>query len=597
MNRQFGRLIAGFLIFSLAGVLLGACQPLGERSERANPDWSRGLRLGKAAVNDAPALLPTPEGERLYLAWVTRRHYDGRELIHFAQLEASGRLLTERDIEEIEVYHPVSVRLAPAGEFLYLFWIDGPAAARALSYTLVDARGWLQRDPQVLSPSGLAVTSYALATQSDGSIDVVLSAEAGAKADLYYARLSREGQPLLPATPLGAHGVDPALQHEASGTLHLLWAEDLTLGERALYYATLVPSSGTLTPPTQLATFPSGLGLVNHPPALALAGDSVYAFWSIERRGGGMTAPMANTFYTTFPLGQPEQAFAPKQVSIPPWNRPTYLEVQSALPVRHIALGGPRGETSDFIYFPYAPQGVQGEDLPVAFAVELVGRTQRIIQVALTYWRGGDLYGYQIAGQTASASSHPVLAVDTQGHLHLVWLDTAGFGAYDVYYASTAPAARAYLNRWTLSDLAARLLTFLWGVVQAMGFMPVILAWGFVPLVIIVVYVLFVPEADLTRRASLAVLTFASLLYVALKYSLRPGWLLALPLPPGLPSNTADLLILLTPLAISAVAALLVVLWCRRKGFAVSIFPAFGLFILTDALITLILYVPAVLRE
>ncbi|MBC7238738.1 MAG: hypothetical protein H5T71_01395, partial [Chloroflexi bacterium] len=186
---------------------------------------------------------------------------------------------------------------------------------------------------------------------------------------------------------------------------------------------------------------------------------------------------------------------------------------------------------------------------------------------------------------------------DDQGHLHLAWLDTAGFGTYDVYYASTSPAARAYLNRWTLSDLAARLLNFLWGVVQAMGFMPVILAWGFLPLVIIVVYVLFVPEADLTRRTSLAVLGFASLLYVALKYSLRPGWLMALPLPPGVPSDTADLLILFTPLAISAVAALFTALWCRRKGFAVSIFLAFGLFVLADALMTLILYVPAVLRE
>ena len=590
----------GLILFTVWGMalLLGACQPLGERSEHANPDWSRGLRLGRASVNDAVALLPAPGGERLYLAWVTRRHYDGRELLHITQREASGRLVSEREVEEIEVYHPVSVRLAPAGGLLHLFWVDGPASERTLFHALVDGRGWLHKEPQPLSPSGLSVNGYALASQPDGSIALVMSASEGAKAGLFLVRLAEDGGILLASTPLGAAGVDPALQGDAAGTLHLLWAEELTYGERALYYGTIASPSYVLASPTRLASFPAGLGLVNHPPALALVGEQVYAFWSIERRGGGLTAPMANTFYTVFPLGKPEEALAPRQVIIPPWNHPLYTEVKSALPIRHLASIGHGEEASDFIYFPYTPEGLQGEELPVAFAVEVVGRTKRIVQVIMTYWRGGgELFGYQIAGQTASASSHPVLARDDQGNLHLAWLDTAGFGNYDVYYASTSPAARAYLNRWTLSDLATRLLNFLWGVVQAMGFMPVILAWGFLPLVIIVVYVLFVPEADLTQRTSLAVLGFASLLYVALKYSLRPGWLMALPLPPGLPSDTADLLILFAPLAISAMAALFTALWCRRKQFAVSIFPAFGLFVLADALMTLILYVPAVLRE
>ncbi len=586
----------GLFAIGLA-ILLGACQPSGARSERANPDWSRGLRLGEAAVNDAVALLPAPGGERLYLAWVTRRHYDGREMLQTAQLEASGRLLSEREVEEIEVYHPVSVRLAPAGGFLHLFWIDGPASARTLFHALVDGRGWIQREPQPLSPEGLTANGYALASEPDGSVTLVLSASEGAKANLFLVRLAADGGILLPSTSLGTPGVDPALQRDASGTLHLLWAEELTYGERALYYGAIAPASNALTAPVRLASFPSGLGLVNHPPALALADGQVYAFWSIERRGGGMTAPMANTFYTLFPLGKPEEALAPRQVAIPPWNHPLYREVEGSPPARHLALSTRGEEASDFIYFPYAPEGAHNGDLPVAFAVELVGRTKRIVQVIMTYWRGGELFGYQIVGQTASASSHPVLAWDDRGNLHLAWLDTAGFGAYDVYYASTSPAARAYLNRWTFTDLAVRLLNLLWGVVQAMGFMPVILAWGFLPLVIIVVYVLFVPEADLTRRTSLAVLGFSSLLYVALKYSLRPGWLMALPLPPGLPSDAADLLILFAPLAISAVAALLTALWCRRKQFAVSIFPAFGLFVLADALITLIIYVPAVLRE
>ncbi|MBC7256069.1 MAG: hypothetical protein H5T66_08215, partial [Chloroflexi bacterium] len=262
----------GVILFTLilAALLLGACQPLEERSEHANPDWSRGLRLGKASVNDAVALMPAPGGERLYLAWVTRRHYDGRELLHVTQREASGRLVSEREVEEIEVYHPVSVRLAPAGGLLHLFWVDGPASERTLFHALVDGRGWLQKEPQPLSPSGLSVNGYALASQPDGSVALVISVSEGAKSSLLFARLAEDGGILLASTPLGAPGVDPALQQDAAGTLHLLWAEELTYGERALYYGMIVPPSYALTSPVRLASFPSGLGLVNRPPALAL---------------------------------------------------------------------------------------------------------------------------------------------------------------------------------------------------------------------------------------------------------------------------------------------------------------------------------------
>lgn len=574
--------------------LLSACQPLGERSERASSDWSRGSRLGRASANDTVALLPDAAKGRTYLAWVSRRDFDGVEQLHLAILDATGRVVVERDLD-VETSRPGRLTLAPAEGGLHLLWIDRLGARRQLHHVLLDAQGWPISASAVISPKDLVVDSYALAVGRDGALDLLVGAVEGERTGLFHLTLAPDGALRAPLASLGVPGFDPALRYDAAGTLHALWTQSPGYGERQLFHGLLDRTAQSLRDVTRLASYPVGVGLVGHPPALGLTDTEAYVFWSIERRGGGLTPPMADTYYVQFPLGRPEQASPARAVAIPSWNRPAYTPVHSGYNIRSLVASSRNDLPAEFVYFPSVATSRQGE-LAVAFSVQLSGRTQQIIQVAVSYWRDGELIGYQIAGQTATSSLKPALAVDEQDNLHLAWIDTAGFGAYDVYYAGTAEAVRSRLNRVTVQDVLMQLLNLLWGVVQALGFVPVILAWGFVPLVVIVIYILFVPEASLSRMGSRLVLAFAALLYVAFKYSLRPGWLMDLPLPSGLAPSTADLLILVTPLLISALAAALV-WWYGRKRPNASIFGLFGLFVLADALVTLIIYVPGVLGE
>ncbi len=223
-------------------------------------------------------------------------------------------------------------------------------------------------------------------------------------------------------------------------------------------------------------------------------------------------------------------------------------------------------------------------------------RTKSIVQVVLALWADGEMVGYQIVGQTDSISLRPSLEVDTEGDLHLNWIDTAGFGRYAVYYAATTPEARQNLNRLGADDVMAALFGVAWGLAQAASFFPIALVWLFPPLVVLALYAFIRAEDSLERIGSRVMLAVGGLLYIASKYVFRPNWLAALPLPRGTPAGLANALMYLAPLLITGVAVALTWLFVRRRPY-VSLLPTFGVFAVSDALLTLLVYVPGILAE
>jgi len=190
----------------------------------------------------------------------------------------------------------------------------------------------------------------------------------------------------------------------------------------------------------------------------------------------------------------------------------------------------------------------------------------------------------------------PVFFEDAQGDLHLAWIDVAGFGVYEVYYASTSAEARANLNRLTAQDVLASAFNFLWGIVQALSFFPIILVWIFVPLLVIILYSFLRVEGDLARLGPRIMLVVSLLLYTIFKYLFRPNWLAALPLPPNLSPGLSDALIYTAPLLISGLATVATILYIKRREYP-SLLPSFGFFVACDALLTLLIYVPGIVAE
>jgi len=70
MGRKVALKGLGVLALLVASLLLGGCGSVEpEKSQKASADWSRGLRVGVASLNQAVALQVAGEGEEVHLAW------------------------------------------------------------------------------------------------------------------------------------------------------------------------------------------------------------------------------------------------------------------------------------------------------------------------------------------------------------------------------------------------------------------------------------------------------------------------------------------------------------------------------------------------
>ena len=593
--RRIRRTLVLHLILLLSALLLAGCQMASAKSERVNEDWSRGERLGQAVINDRVALATDATGENIYVAWVREYEPNEAEFLHFAHLDGAGRILSNRDLG-IGTDRPAQVEIAvDHQDHVHLTWVDRLAGVRQLFYARLTGNGDLASYARPISLAEVTVESYATGVRPAGGVDVFWGVKEGEGTGLYHTRVGTWGDVIAENRHLGPNGFDPMFRTDGEGALHLVWQEEPSYWEHVIYYAIFDNEKRILGVPATLASFPAQTGVAVHRPALGLAGEEAYVFWSLERRGGGFSQPSAGSYHVTFPLGRPESPGKPRRVHVPDVNHPRYAETHGFFNAHALASQVESPFPSRFVYMPWTTQG-HGDELAVVFALQVSGRTRSTIQTALTVWSRGDMKGYQIVGKTRSSSLRPRLVADSEKDLHLIWIDTAGFGAFDVYYASTTQEAREWLNRITGEDIAAALFDLGWGIVQALSFIPLALAWMFVPLALIALYVFVRAEGSLSRQGPRIVLVVAVLLYSVFKYLFRPNWLAALPLPHGLAPDVANVMIYIAPLVISALACT-ITWWFIRRRESISVLAAFGVFAVSDALITLLIYVPGVLAE
>lgn len=583
------------LVLILSALLLVGCQMATAKSERVSQDWSRGERLGQSVVNDRVALATDATGENVYVAWVREYEINEAEFLHFAHLDGAGRILSSRDLS-IGTDRPSQVEIAVDDQdHVHLTWVDRLADSRQLFYARLAPDGDLASYPRPVSLAELTAESYTMGATPAGGIDIFWGVKEGEGTGLYHCRLGSWGDIVEENRHLRASGFDPAFRTDREGALHLVWQEQPSYWERVIYYAPFNSEERTLGASAALASFPAQIGVATHGPTLGLAGEEAYVFWSLERRGGGLVQPSAESYYVTFPLGRPESAGKLRRVHVPDVRHPRYAETRGRFNLGRLASNAESPFPSRFVYMPWTTQG-HGDELAVAFAIQLSGRTRNAIQTALTLWSRGEMKGYQIAGKTRTSSLRPRLVADSENDLHLIWIDTAGFGAFDVYYASTTQEARDRLNRITSEDVVAAIFGVAWGIVQALSFIPLALAWVFVPLALIALYVFVRAEGSLSLQGPRVVLVVAILLYSGFKYLFRPNWLAALPIPRGLAPDIANIVTYIAPLVISALACAITWLFIRRRESA-SVLSAFGVFAFSDAIITLLIYVPGVLAE
>ena len=582
------------LIFLLAATTLSGCSATPDRSPRVSPDWSRGLRLGQGYLNQ-PVAMAVDDEQAVHLTWCGWGE-DGSSRLHYVTLDRQARVSTEKDLD-IPVSRPRRPQLLfDATGKLHLAWIAYAGEEDSVFHAVVGPGGEVTAGPQRLSPAGQDVERFQLYRDAEGRASVVWGNTAKASPGLYQLTFDDSGNPAGQAILIVPDGNAPAAQVDNDGTLHLMWLKEATSGTGDLCYAAFPRSQITPTSGIKLTQLVVEPGIILEGPRLGLDDTHVYAFWSLERRGGGLQGPSAEAWYLSFPVGHPAES-QNRRIDLPITSQPEYAAHHGPYGYANLSYLDPR-QTIYGSYFVYMPAVVPGqrEELPVMLIVMVSTRTKARPQPVMAVFSHGEIKGYQLVAFTNSLSTQPNVVADNDANLYTTWSDQAGAWEFQVYYATTAPTAAAWLNRTSTEDILNGTLALILSVFSGLGLLP----WtgaGILPALIwVVIYYALTGEDDLSSRKCQIALGIATLLYLIAKIVFLSPVLMYVPGLDQVPERFHSLLVLGVPVIILGIALGAVYVYRRRAEHA-TIFPAFFVLIIADVALTLIVYSPGMFRQ
>jgi hypothetical protein len=589
------------LLCALPALLLGGCQVESDRGEKPGPDWSRGLRLGQTGLRQPVALQADADGH-VHLAWIDLT-LPGR--LRYAHLDRQAHVLLN---EQLDIDLPNLRRpqlLVDGDNRLHLAWLSRQEGVQRLYHTLVSPDG--QAGELLPLPGRMeAVSSYQMYLAPGGDVAFVWAQELeDGTSDILHVLLDDPSSPVA----LVKGGIDPYVLADRTGTVHLTWLTEDALTARTIYYGELRDvSHPALWPATgqKLADFSFPEGGTYYGPVLGVDERNVYVIWSIQNLGGGLTPTSAFSYYVTFEFGAYGAAGTPiaraRSLVVSDEAQPVYAKhpnpVGTALGEYGFTglapLAARVSSGSDFVNTPATVTSQRGE-LPVAFSVLTHSRAESQIRLATAVLSGGEPVGYQLASKTLTASLMPSLVSDASNDqevgLHVAWLDTAGFREFDVYYASTVPEARRWLDRTSTDDLVMGAADLVFGVFSGLGLLPIAGIWTFPAMVWVVVFFIVTGREEMARSRTKVGFAVAVLLYVGVKILLLPGLYIGTPFLHQVPPGWAVALGIAVPTLMLCVALAAVYIYARKAERA-TIFVAFFVFALTDVVLTLVLYAP-----
>ncbi len=506
---------------------------------RASEAWSRGRIIGQTPVKRPVTLQPAPGGG-MFLAW---SNLDGR--LELAHIGVDGEVLLDRVLAvETERARDPQLQVGTDGR-LHLLWREEGGEQADIRYALLEADGTPVDQPQVLaSLKGKLLDAPRLARGMEGRVYALWADDDG----IHWATLNGAGNVLTGPALLIPNGRLPIVQVDDKGWLHLVWGQGLGSESQSIYYASLNPEEGQLDTREEIANLTFGDRLKLEEVALGLSLDTGYVLWSEYDR----TFDRYRFQYVSFPLDAPQQ-------------RQTHLW--------KLKLGnGPLSISS--------PPG-QHTPLPVALSEVTLGAGGELeLQIALITM-GQDELEEQVVTASAQASVTPILIVDDRSYLHLAWLDTGGFGRYQVVYASTAPEVMQNYNALTLWDVSNAVFSSLFRVsTVVVAVVVAFIMWAILPLLGLVVYHLVTGEETLSTVRSQVVLGAVLAVEVVLTFIL----------PPRMGIEAAwPALRWVVPAATATVTAIVTSTILRRRGQG-QLFVVFFLFTGLNSLMQMALY-------
>jgi hypothetical protein len=586
-SRQI-KLVIGSTILLVAILAVGAlrARPIEDKTPKIQPDWSRGIRMGKAPWNQPPVICASDDGQRIHVAWPGNS--PAGPAVYYVQLNEGARQVAEQWSGALQgTPRWVQMLLDNQGRphIFVMARMPGEMALRLVHWSL-NADGTQRASVQPLSPPGVEVESYAVTSGREGILDVFWSADPdGDTRGLYYMRLDTDSQAIADDRRLNERPAQKvSAQADRNGNVHIIWGEDFSGPTSDTWYRVMYAtfSDGTLQPAD--GTF---VAQVNAPPRLGLGDQRAYIFWGREIRGG-MRGGMAFSGYATFPLGQPALGSS-VDLSIPASSSSQYQAYQGEYKFKSLASATQTKYTdmTDYVNSP-APVAGQHSDIAVATVAALwFGGNERIVPT-LVLLRDGQTIGYQVIGYNDGRNALPVMAADTSGNLYAVWLTGSTGAGFGVYYAATTASARAHLDGRDLTDLMVGAVTITWQMLGGLALLPFFPLIVLPAIVIVIAYSAFGQgSGSLGDRRSYIVLVVSCLVYWLAKEIILGGVLTEPVLAQGLVGWSRTIVIWAIQLAIAAVAGWIA--WrVAMHQWTDSIFWSILAFIACDMLLTVL---------
>lgn len=602
------RLFIIALLLIVASALTG-CELRARKSPRIAGDFSQALRVGTGNIHEPYAIHVAPDGSHLWLAWPEA----GPESmgLHLLRMGSDGETSVDQRVD-LPLFFPHHYALLPAStdeDGVYLLSLAGAQseANKSVYLAKVTPEGQIPQAPFPLTPAHHAVQSYAALPGDGGSILLIWESNAPGAAGIYGATWS-PSEPTPQPQLLVSGGSMPAAAREPDGTVHLAWALEPAPKDWEFYYARFGTLPGTPLAGTLIGEQSGGTGAVLSPPRLGFDDDHIYLYWSIEYRAG-MQQGASSLYFITFPKEAPS-TMPIRTLALPEASPMTYTslpaQLQQMRDAGQLTTTMGRGEErfptltqilplpnqeglSGFVAYP-APVSAPA-DIQLLFCSAMSEyRLDSEIQPIVVVFADGEPIGMQLVARTENLSWYTAAAVDDMGNLYVVWPDTRGEGDYDVYLATTAPALKSALNRYSREDILIALVGIGWGMLSGLTtFFPFAVILFLVPTAILVVYHIFGSDDALTERGPRIVLLVAGATYYATKLILLAPLLSSPPLLGLIPPEWIRVLTFVFPILILALALLALWIYIRRAA-SPRLFMGFFIFAITDALLTMMLY-------
>lgn len=399
-------------------IFLGACRPSSaDIVPMPVSAWGPVATIAQAEQSAAPALWTADNNLRA--AWVG---LDETGMYQFMRAAANGPFGANAALQLPPAYPQSQMIARAARDHHHLLWLDAPystpdAGLRLWSAAITpDMR--VERGP--VRVSDRQTFRYAIASNSDFSIDVVWSGGLPAEPALYTQYIDSISRPRPPVELVSAADW-PALVTSNDGVRHLFWLSTpgrevyrAELNESALQNTVRVTSPVILAPGDRLAGFRAGLDATH-----------TYLFWTVVRSSG-----QVETWYSA---GEHEAAAfgTPARLGISSGDEAPLLETGFN--------GGPAqiaGQGNRWLRWS-SPLAGQFDMLALAAHVEdeeLLG---------IVYFQEGDIAGFQPVVNQARIIAAPTLHTDRNRHLYLGWSQPISNGPADLNLTTTNPAITA----------------------------------------------------------------------------------------------------------------------------------------------------------